>query len=41
MSAQMNLKRLLRPKYLRTNPTPSLLGITLGGSLLNRGSEFT
>ncbi len=41
MGAKMHFKRLIGSKNLRTNPPPSLLGITLGKSLLNRSREFT
>ena len=37
----MNLNRLLRPKYLRTNPPPGRFGITLGDPLFHRGSKIT
>ena len=41
MGPKMRFKRMLRSKNLRANPTPSLLGITLCGSLLNRVGELT
>ncbi len=39
MGAKMRFKRMLGSENLRANPTPSLLGITLGGSSLNRGGK--
>ena len=41
MGPKMRFKRMLWSKNLRANPTPGLLGITLGKTLLNRGREFT